>query len=57
MIKGIIFDMGGVLIDLDYERCATAYESLGFKDIRNYLDPYHQKGIYGDMESCKVSED
>lgn len=57
MIKGIIFDMGGVLIDLDYERCATAYESLGFKDIRNYLDPYHQKGIYGDMESGKVSED
>lgn len=48
MIKGIIFDMGGVLIDLDYERCATAYESLGFKDIRNYLiaaewmyHPYH----------------
>ena len=57
MIKGIIFDMGGVLIDLDYERCATAYESLGFKDIRNYLDPCHQKGIYGDMESGKVSED
>ena len=57
MIKGIIFDMGGVLIDLDYERCATAYEGLGFKDIRNYLDPYHQKGIYEDMESGKVSED
>lgn len=57
MIKGIVFDMGGVLIDLNYERCAGAYESLGFKDIRDFLDPCHQKGIYGELESGKVSED
>lgn len=57
MIKGIIFDMGGVLIDLDYERCVASFLKLGFKNIRDYLDPCHQKGIYGDMESGKVSED
>ena len=25
MTKGIIFDMGGVLIDLFYDRCVAAY--------------------------------
>ncbi|MGN0189662.1 MAG: HAD family hydrolase [Candidatus Cryptobacteroides sp.] len=57
MTKGIIFDMGGVLIDLFYDRCVAAYKAIGFKEICDYLDPSHQKGIYGDMESGKVSED
>ena len=49
--------MGGVLIDLFYDRCVAAYKSIGFKEICDYLDPCHQKGIYGDMEAGKVSED
>lgn len=56
-IKAIVFDMGGVLIDLDYDRCVAAYKALGFEEICDYLDPCHQKGIYGDMESGKASED
>lgn len=56
-IKAIVFDMGGVLIDLFYDRCVAAYKALGFNDICDYLDPCHQKGIYGDMESGKASED
>lgn len=57
MIKAIVFDMGGVLIDLNYERCVAAYEKIGYKDIRDILDPCHQKGIYGDMEKGAASED
>ena len=57
MIQGIVFDMGGVLIDLHYERCVAAFKAIGFEQICDYLDPCHQKGIYGDMESGKVSAD
>ena len=57
MIRGIVFDMGGVLIDLYYERCVAAFKAIGFEQICDYLDPCHQKGIYGDMESGKVSAD
>ena len=58
MKKAIIFDMGGVLVDLDLEDCKKAFiENLGFNEINVILDPCHQKGIIGDMEEGLVSGD
>ena len=58
MAKAIVFDIGGVLIDLDMKACIRAFqEDLGFERITELLDPCHQKGIYGDMEAGKVSAD
>ena len=55
-MKAIIFDMGGVLLDLDIERCKSAFkENLEFMEIDTLLDPCHQKGIIGDMEGGLVS--
>lgn len=56
--KAIIFDMGGVLIDLDMEGCKRAFvENLGFHEIHTILDPCHQKGIIGDLEEGLVDAD
>ena len=58
MPKAIVFDLGGVLIDLDYDRCVRAFrEILGYERITELLDLSHQKGIYGDMEAGLVTED
>lgn len=58
MIQAIVFDIGGVLIDLDMEGCIRAFrENLGFERITELLDPFHQKGVYGDMEEGVVSAD
>lgn len=58
MIKAIVFDIGGVLIGLDMERCIRTFrEVLGFERITELLDPYHQKGIYGEMEAGLLSAD
>ena len=58
MIKAIVFDLGGVLIDLDIERCKKAFrEDLGYSDIDEILDACHQKGFYSDLEEGKISED
>jgi putative hydrolase of the HAD superfamily len=56
--KAIIFDMGGVLIDLDMEGCKRAFvENLGFHEIHTILDPCHQKGIIGDLEEGLIDAD
>ena len=54
--KALIFDFGGVLIDLDIEDCKTAFKrDLGYDKIDEILDPCHQKGIVGDMEEGTIS--
>lgn len=55
-IKAIIFDMGGVIVDLDIEDCKRAFkEYLGYYKIDEIIDPCHQKGIYGDLEEGKLT--
>lgn len=57
-IKAIIFDMGGVIVDLDIEGCKRAFkEYLGYHKIDEIIDPCHQKGIYGDLEEGKLTAD
>lgn len=56
--KAIIFDMGGVLVDLDIEGCKAAFKSLlGFERIDEIIDPCHQKGIYGLLEEGAITAD
>ena len=55
-IKAIIFDMGGVLVDLDIEDCKSKFKQLlGYDGIDSLIDPCHQKGIYGDLEEGTLS--
>ena len=55
-IKALIFDMGGVLVDLDIEDCKRAFkEYIGYDEIDNIIDACHQKGIYGDLEEGTLS--
>ena len=58
MVSAIVFDLGGVLIDLDAERSIRAFrEILGYERITELLDLSHQKGIYGDMEAGLITAD
>lgn len=57
-IKALIFDMGGVLVDLDIEDCKRAFkEDIGYSKIDDLIDPCHQKGIYGDLEEGILDAD
>ena len=58
MVKAIVFDLGGVLIDLDFNRSVDSFRKiLGYEKITEILDLYHQKGIYGDLEAGKLTAD
>ena len=58
MNKTVIFDMGGVLVDLDIEDCKKVFrQELGYAGIDQIIDPCHQKGIWGDLEEGTLSAD
>ena len=58
MNKVVIFDMGGVLVDLDIEGCKAAFRrDLDYDDIDNIIDACHQKGIWGDLEEGVLPAD
>ncbi|MBQ7238974.1 MAG: HAD family phosphatase [Bacteroidales bacterium] len=50
MLKNIIFDFGGVLLDLRPDRCIEQFEALGYGRIKEVLSLAHQQGPLGKVE-------
>ena len=56
MIKAIVFDMGGVILNLDLAAAHKAFrDDLGFADIEDYLNNYHQVGFFEAIENGSMS--
>ena len=54
-IKNLIFDFGGVLVDLDKARCLQAFSQLGFTEADKMIDAYSQQGLFGQLEDGTIS--
>lgn len=54
-IKNLIVDFGGVLIDLDYQRCLDSFRKLGLPDVEHILDIYHQQDFFSNYEKGLIS--
>lgn len=54
-VKNIIFDLGGVVIDLDRSRAVHGLRNLGVADAEVLLGEYQQKGPFLLLESGKIS--
>lgn len=53
-IKNLLFDLGGVIMDIRKENCVSAFERLGLKDAASYFGDFSQQGAFmmverGDM--------
>ncbi len=55
-IKNIIFDLGGVIITLDQREAVRRFLEIGVETAEELLDPYHQKGIFLELEEGLLSE-
>lgn len=56
-IKNIIFDLGGVLLNLNFNNTQQAFIDLGIKDFDRYYTKAKQTGIFDQYETGKVTED
>ena len=55
-IKNIIFDLGGVILNLDNKRTEEAFGKLGVKDIRQYFGLGHADSFFKDYEVGKITD-
>ena len=54
-VRNLLIDFGGVLIDLDRQRCIDRFAALGCADLGRRLDAYHQEGFFRLFEEGKVT--
>lgn len=51
MIRTIVFDLGGVIFNIDKRQAIRRFNEAGFADAARYHDAFHQVGIFGELES------
>lgn len=54
-INNIIFDLGGVLLNLDISRTEQAFRKLGMPDLRVIYSQAKQSGLFDDFETGRIS--
>lgn len=57
MIKNLLFDLGGVIMDIEKERCVKAFDELGLKNASSYFGEYTQQGPFLALERGDMTVD
>lgn len=54
-LNAIIFDLGGVLLNIDYQASKKAFEDLGVKDFDAHFSQLSQSKLFDKFETGKIS--
>jgi FMN phosphatase YigB (HAD superfamily) len=54
--KNIIFDLGGVLLDLDFQKTIDAFEELGLQDFGDMFSQFTADALFRKLETGHLSE-
>jgi putative hydrolase of the HAD superfamily len=54
--KNIIFDLGGVLLDLDFQKSVIAFEQLGISNFGNMFSQFNADLLFEQLEKGELSE-
>ena len=55
-IKAIIFDLGGVILNIDYNLTIKEFEKLGILNSTSYYSKKKQKKLFDDLETGKIKD-
>lgn len=53
-IEAIIFDLGGVILDIDYQRTVDAFKALGYTDFDQQYSKMKQSGLFDALETGRI---
>lgn len=56
-METIIFDLGGVLLDIDYARTENAFKELGYGNFETMYSQYNADDLFAGFEKGLVSEE
>ena len=54
-IKNIIFDLGGIFIDIDFSKTQKAFENLGLANFKNFFSQHTASPLFEDLETGQIS--
>ena len=54
-IKNVVFDLGGVLVPLDMERCIAAFRHLGMDAVAELINPCYPAEMLGRLEHGDIT--
>jgi putative hydrolase of the HAD superfamily len=57
MIKNIIFDLGGVLLNIDYEKTSKAFRDLGVENFDEMYSQLTADPLFRDLEMGRINEE
>ena len=55
-IKNIIFDLGGIFLDIHYELTKDAFINFGIKNFDELFTQHHANDLFEDLETGKITE-
>jgi len=55
--KNIIFDLGGVILNIDFEKTTNTFMNLGVSNFEQLYSKAKQNNLFDDYESGKISSD
>ena len=56
-IKNIVFDLGGVLVDLDFKAAINGLQEAGFANVKEQLQTFDRDGIFQKFELGEMTAD
>ena len=56
-INALLFDLGGVIVDLDYNKTIEAFEAIGLEDAEHLYNQFNQSKIFDEFEIGSISQE
>ena len=54
-IKNIIFDLGGIFLDIDFSKTEKAFEQLGLANFKNFFSQHTASPLFENLETGKIN--